>query len=241
MKKKLLILQFRTDKSLRHERDCFIKSGNFKKSDLHFVNILDSRSRLPMLDDLSSYCGVIIGGSGQTDICCWDDETKAKVVRIKKLVEKVINNDMPMLNICFGHQLVAYFLEGKVETDERQAETGTYEISLNPKGKQCPLFRDMPKHFYAVLGHKDSVTKLPVGANTLASSDRCHIESYRIKNNVYCVQFHPELDKKGMRYRLNLFPTYMHGKNIESILSNYKETEFASKVIANFRQFVLQN
>lgn len=241
MKKKILVFQFRTDKSLKHERDCIIENGNFKKSDLYFINVLNLRSKLPNLDELANYKGIIMGGSGQTDICCWSDETRAKVTRIKQLVQKAVRIDMPMLNICFGHQLIAYFLGGKVEADERQVETGTFEISLNSNGQICPLFRGIPTNFYAVLGHKDSVTKLPPGGVLLASSERCRIESYRINNNVYCVQFHPELDKNGMRYRLNLFPTYMKIKNIEKILIRFNETEFASIVVKNFKKLADSN
>jgi GMP synthase-like glutamine amidotransferase len=75
---------------------------------------------------------------------------------------------------------------------------------------------------------------LPEKTILLASSKKCGIEAYRIKNNIYGIQFHPELDKKGMKTRLELFPSYTKGKKIGEILSDYQPTPFAAKVIKNF-------
>lgn len=239
MKKKILVLQFRTDQSLKHERDCIIKSGNFNKNDLHFINVLNSKSKLPKAKDLSDYIGIITGGSGQVDISCWSKNIEAKIMKIKPLIKKAINNDMPMLNICFGHQLVAHFLSGVIKADSKQAETGTYKVFLNNNGKSCPIFKGIPKSFFATLGHKDSVMKLPNEAKLLAQSDRCGIQSYQIKNNIFCVQFHPELNKDGMKYRLKLFPSYAKEGNVDKILNKYKETPFATKLVKNFKELYM--
>ena len=271
MKKKILVLQFRTDESLKHERECIIKMGDLKKSDLHFLNVLNLKTKLPKVKNLAKYKGIMLGGSGQINISSWIKREKTRIKRIWPLLKAIIQNDLPMLNICFGHQLIAYFLNGDVKDNPRQAETGTYDIlpalksgvslqrrmtyqrsihlrsklrsvleccykiHLNETAKNCPLFKNIPDSFYAVLGHKDSVTNLPKGAKLLAFSDRCGIESYRIKNNIYSVQFHPEIDKNEVKTRLNLYPSYAKGGNVEKILKEYKETPFAKKIIINFK------
>lgn len=235
MAKKILVLQFRTDQSLKHERECIIKTGGFKKTDLLFLNVLNLRTKLPGVKNLTKYKGIILGGSGQVDISGWLIKDIAKIKRIKVLVRRAIRKDIPMLNICFGHQLIAKLLGGEVKLAPKQSETGTYKIYLNQAAKNCPLFKNIPNSFYAVLGHKDSVTKLPKGACLLAYSDKCGIEAYKIKNNIYSVQFHPEIDKEGVKTRLNLYPSYTKSGSIEKILKEYRETPFAKMVISNFK------
>lgn len=232
MDKKILVLQFRTGKSLIHERQCIIKSGNRKPSDFQFISILKPKIILP--NDLANYSGIILGGSGQVDISCWSKENQKKIVIIKPLLEKAISMDMPMLNICFGHQLIAYILGEKVKADEKQAETGTFKIYLNKDGEKSPIFKGIPESFYAVLGHKDSVVKLPKNTKLLAYSDKCSIQAYQLKNNIYCVQFHPELNKIDLKYRLNLFPRYRKEESTKEIMNKYNETPYSTKVVNNF-------
>lgn len=235
MKKKILVLQFRNDKSLTHERSCLISKNGFDKSDLHFVNVLNSRIRIPNTKELNNYRGIILGGSGEVNISDWKKEIKNKIEAIKPLVKQAIAQDIPMLNICFGHQLVAHLLGGKVEADARQAETGTSLVHLIKKGLKSPLFKDVPKSFWAVVGHKDSVAKLPSSAKILAHSDKCRIHAYQIKDNIFSVQFHPELDKAGIKFRLNLFPDYASREDHEKILKHYRPTPYAYKIIENFK------
>lgn len=241
MNKKILVLQFRTDKSLIHERSCIIQAGNFNEAELDFINILNPHDQTLKSINLDFYQGVILGGSGQVNISDWSLKRKEMILRVKPLLKEIIKQDMPMLNICFGHQLIVYILGGKVEADPNQAETGSSKIFLSENGIVNTIFKGIPKSFYAVEGHKDSVINLPKGAKLLAFSDKCKIESYQIKNNIYSVQFHPELDKNGMRFRLNLFPSYTKEKNIDEKLHNYKPTPFAVKVLKNFKNICRQN
>ncbi|MBU0647619.1 type 1 glutamine amidotransferase [Patescibacteria group bacterium] len=236
MEKNILVLQFRMDKSLAHERSCLLSMGGFNKSELHFVNVLDGRSRLPKLDELDEYRGVILGGAGAVNISDWSKEMKEKIMFIKPLVKRVIKKDLPMLNICFGHQLLIYFLGGKIEADDKQAETGTCEIHLTKEGLKSSLLAGLPKSFWAVVGHKDSVVRLPKGAKILAYSDACRVEAYQIKKNIFGVQFHPELDKEGMEFRLELFPSYASRKKRGKILRDYRETPLAAKVLRNYKE-----
>ncbi len=237
--KKKLVLQFRTDKSLIHERACIIQAGSFNEDELDFINILDRHSQAPASINLNLYRGVILGGSGEVSISNWSSERKKMILRSELLLKQIIKRGIPMLGICFGHQLISYILGGKIKADPNQAEIGAYEIFLTEKGMKSPLFRDLPKVFYAVEGHKDSVVSLPKNAVLLATSKRCGVEAYQIRNNIFGVQFHPELDKKGMKYRLNLFPDYTKGKNINEILNDYQETPFARKIVENFKIFIV--
>jgi len=238
MKKKIWVLQFRTDKSLYHERDCIVRSADLKESEILFFNLLDRRGKLPEIKDLKNCRGLILGGSGQIDISHWSQVNKTKILRIEPLLKEVVKRDIPTLNICFGHQLLSYILGSRIEADQNQAETGTYEVSLSRDGIKSLLFKGLSKSFYVVEGHKDSVMNLPKCAKILASSDKCVNQSYQLKNNIYSVQFHPELDKSDVKFRLNLFPRYAKGKNVNEELKNYKSTLYTAIILTNFINYI---
>lgn len=232
--RKLLVIQFRSGKSLQHEQECILRAGEWNEQEVEFVNTLSSENDVLTGTDLDLYKGVILGGSGQVNISDWSEDKKEKVLKAGPLIKQAIDQDKPLLGICFGHQLISYLLGGTVEADPKQAETGTFEINLNSNGVNTPLFAGLPNKFYATEGHKNSVTRLPTEAVLLAASKNCKVEAYRIKNNIYGVQFHPELDREGMKTRLELFPSYTKGKTIEEILADYQPTPYAKQVITNF-------
>lgn len=230
MIKPILLIQFRTDASMLHEQECIKKA--LGRRELVSVNILDENVVIP--ENLNDFAGFITGGSGEYNISDWPGQIKRKIERLRPVLEEIVESDLPLLSICFGHQLMAYWLGGEVKNDKAQAESGTVEIHLNKKGTDDRLFNDIPGNFYAVLGHKDSATKLPKGAKLLAYSDKCRIEAYKIKNNIYGVQFHPELDREGMLWRLSLYPSYAYIEKRKVIEKNLHEIPYATKVLHNF-------
>ena len=236
--KKILVLQFRTDKSLEHEIECICKAGGYTKDELYIVNVLDEKRFVPKPEELTNYKALITAASGQFNVTDWPVWVQRRVKPVVDIFNKAIELDFPTLAICFGFQVVAQLLGGKVERDDSQAETGTYKIYLTKEGRNSKLFKQMPKDFFAVLGHKDSVTKLPRNAVKLAYSDKCGVEAYRLGNNFYGLQFHPELDLDGLIWRLKLYPEYLKGKSLVDIRSEYSEIVHATKVVENFKALV---
>ena len=97
----------------------------------------------------------------------------------------------PMLGICYGLQVLAHSLKGKVERGlKREYGKGTLEI----KDKSCSLFRSLPKKIQVWNSHSDKLTKLPRGFKAVAvteNSDFAAIEDPKRKR--YGLQFHPEV------------------------------------------------
>ncbi len=236
MKKKILVLQFRTGKSLAHERKCLLKNGYFKKDNFKFVNILNPKKI--KIKNINSYTGVILGGSGEINISNWDKKIQSKIIKIKPILKKIIREDFPTLGICFGHQLIADLMGGKVVRHKDKAETGVYKICINKEGLRSPLFKNFPKTFFAVNGHNDSVVKIPKNAKLLASSKRCKIHALRIRQNIYTVQFHPELDEKEMYLRAGILKGYALKKQLIKRNINKKLTKMIFK---NFHTICVQN
>lgn len=214
--KKLLVVQFRTDSSLEHEKRCIKRITKLKKSQIEFFNVFDKKSSYKkLLEKIKEEKNpLIVAGSGQFYIIKQNDtksiQKKVDLMKEKvcEMLEYILEHPRPTLGLCFGHQLLAYCYGAKVIDDPKYAETGIYEVKLNKKGENSPLFEGMPSKFNSVIGHKDSVVEIPKNATLLASSKRCKVQALDYGNSIYTVQFHPELDMQGLKERLALYPSY---------------------------------
>jgi len=231
--KSILLIQFRSDETLLHERECF--NRYFRKGDIElgFLDILkDDFDFSSPKKILKNYQAIILGGSSEFYFSGNKKENeeifRGMLRRISSLVKYVLEKDLPTLGVCFGHQILGYFLGEKVVNDPGQAETGSFSVSLTKEGKESPIFCGLPQNFVAQFGHRDSLKGLPKGAKLLAKSKRCKVAAFSYKRNIYGVQFHPELTLKDVKFRLSLHPEYKEGKIplFSSILS--------SKILENF-------
>ena len=79
---------------------------------------------------------------------------------------------------------------------------------VTEEGQNDPLLEGLPKKFRALAGHKEACDETPPGAVLLASSDTCPVHMFRLKNNVYATQFHPEADAEAFIVRINTYKNY---------------------------------
>jgi len=98
---------------------------------------------------------------------------------------------LPVLGICFGVQLLAHFLGGKVEKGlKREYGKGTLRV----KDRRCRLFAKLPASLQVWNSHGDKLTQLPAGFKPVAvteNSEFAAIEDRR--RNFFGLQFHPEV------------------------------------------------
>ena len=110
-----------------------------------------------------------------------------------------VQQQTPVLGICYGHQLLAHALGGEVGPNEVGREMGTVRIHLHPAAQEDPLFARLPASFAAQATHLQSVLRPPAGATVLAHNehDACH--AFRWGDAAWGVQFHPEFSAGHMR------------------------------------------
>jgi GMP synthase (glutamine-hydrolysing) len=98
---------------------------------------------------------------------------------------------IPVLGICYGLQLMAHFLGGKVEHGDRR-EFGPGQLHL--KRKDCALFTGLGDHFDIWNSHGDKLTKLPRGFHVVGTSDNSpYAVIEQPQKKFYGLQFHPEV------------------------------------------------
>jgi len=132
-----------------------------------------------------TYDAVVISGS-QTAV--YDDLDW--IHDLTSWVRAVHRADVPVLGICWGHQLLAQALGGRV------VDMGEHELgyrTVHQRGED-PLFAGAPASFTAFQTHSDRVAELPSGAVELARNDH-GIQAFKLGSR-YGVQFHPEYDRE---------------------------------------------
>ena len=124
---------------------------------------------------------------------------------------------VPVLGVCFGHQLLCETRGVSVVKNPRGREIGTVEVQLTAEGAGDPLFawagepkagsresdgggagRAAPR-IAVQATHVDAVYPIPAGATLLASNENTPVQALRFQEHVASVQFHPELRPETMR------------------------------------------
>ncbi len=104
------------------------------------------------------------------------------------LPEFVLNSHLPVLGICYGMQLLAHTLGGKVSASS-QHEYGSAEITLVQENKLIP---NEIRNVW--MSHGDRVEEMPIGFALLATSDTCPMAAMGDETRcLYAIQFHPEV------------------------------------------------
>lgn len=109
-------------------------------------------------------------------------------------LDRIINK-IPILGICYGAQLIADSLGGKVE---RSAKREYGKAKLNQVATQDILWHDVEKDSQVWMSHADTITAIPNGFELLANTESIDIAAFKSKDKtyrypVYCLQFHPEV------------------------------------------------
>lgn len=232
MKKDVLVLQFRTDQSLEHERDCFNQAFDSFAPRFQFVNAIEDNLEKVNLDE---YNGVILGGSGEF---CFSEGAGEGGWRsgVENLLDKVFERNIHTLGVCLGAQLLTLHQGGDITDEEKYRESGVYQVSLNEKSQECDIFSRVDKDFHATLAHKDTPINIPENFVPLAESDSVSCQAFKVSNKpIWGTLFHPELNQERLDYRLKLYPSYLENEDLYNrVMKNFADTSHSSKVLHHF-------
>ncbi|HVE87498.1 MAG TPA: glutamine amidotransferase [Myxococcales bacterium] len=106
---------------------------------------------------------------------------------------------VPVLGVCFGHQLLGMVMGVPVVKSPAGREIGTVEVALTEEGWRDPLFEGLPARFPIQTTHEDVVPVLPPGARLLAKNEAAAVQAMALGKYLRGVQFHPELSAEGVK------------------------------------------
>ncbi|GDY25209.1 glutamine amidotransferase-related protein [Agarivorans sp. Toyoura001] len=144
------------------------------------------------LPKLNQFDGFLITGSRHN---AYDQQPW--ILQLVSWVQQCEQLQRPLAGICFGHQIIARALGGKVEKSAKGWGLGVAANNLLQKPSWVsPSLEDedtaKAEPFRILVSHQDQVTQLPPQAELLASSDFCPNFMYQIDQHILAIQGHPE-------------------------------------------------
>ena len=179
--------------------------------------------------------GAVITGSSAfvTDRPEWSE--RAGVWLLEALEQQT-----PVLGICYGHQLLAQVLGGELGMNTRGREIGMIEVELTSAGRADELFEGSPSALRFSSSHRQSVLRLPEGAALLASSRSTENQAFRVGERAWGVQFHPEWDADVMRSYLEARRETLAEEGLDPtrLLAAATPSEHGPRILRRFAQLL---
>ena len=155
----------------------------------------DRGERLPSGDEVQAYdAAVVLGGTMDS----WDDAHHPWFPATRSLLRAAADRGVPVLAICLGHQLGAQAFGGEVGRNPAGQTAAVVPVGWTDAAYADPLLgaiaRETRGAAVAVHHNSDVVTRLPDGAEVLATAPDGSPQATRLAGSVWGVQCHPEAD-----------------------------------------------
>lgn len=145
-----------------------------------------------------------------------------------KIKWSIEDTKVPILGICYGHQLIAHKIGGEIESGSNK-EYGYTEINC---GNETGILADTAPKQKVWMSHGDHVVKLPKGYEILASTEQVPVAAYKSSDNmIFGVQFHPEVSHT--EYGSKILDNFL---NICTDRRDWKVDNFKNELIVSVRK-----
>ena len=153
-------------------------------------------------------------------------------------LKQAVQAGLPILGVCYGHQLLAHALGGEVGPNPNGRQIGTVTTKMLNAAKGDPLLGYLPIQFLAQTSHSEAVLTLPPNAERLATSPLDDNFAIRFSENAWGVQFHPEFSGPVMSEYINCRADVIRAEGLspEQLLGNIADTRLAKSVLKKFAE-----
>jgi GMP synthase (glutamine-hydrolysing) len=209
--------------------DWILAGMGIRRSSARIVPVFKG-SRPPEIKTIS---GIVITGSPYpvTNKTAWSERTAL-------WLSTAASQEIPILGICYGHQILAYSLGGRIADTLLGPEYGTIKIKLTEAAKDDPLFSNLSGTFEIQSSHYQAVIDLPHKAILLGASKVDPHAAYRYGEHVWGVQFHPEFDAEITAAYIHHHRERIEKSNLDfrTLLSNCRDTNSGKMILRNFAE-----
>ncbi|WP_181357359.1 type 1 glutamine amidotransferase [Stenomitos frigidus] len=164
-----------------------------KKAQIPF-RYLDTSQGEILTEPVSHYSHIVILGG---TVSAYEDDRYPFLQTEFKLLETAIAQEIPLLGICLGSQILARVLGARVYRGESGREAGWCDLELTEMGQEDVLFQGFPDQFKVFESHQDTF-ELPSHCVHLATSNMYPNQAFRYGNAVWAIQFHLEMDEHAL-------------------------------------------
>lgn len=197
------------------------------------------KQRLGQLD-LRDYSGIILCGSPFTSTDSQEQKTdvqKRVEEDLHTLLDVLVAEDFPFLGACYGVGSLAIH-QGAVVDNTYGEAVHAIDITFTEEGQKDPLAAGLPPVVKGFVGHKEAVRQLPSHATLLATGVDCPVQMFRIQENLYATQFHPEMDFAGLAHRVHVYKHngYFEPHEVDAIIKLVENEDVSGshRVLTNF-------
>ena len=185
---------------------------------------------LPERDAMKEYSGVIITGSGAmvSHRLDWSERTA------RWLADVVTADALPVLGVCYGHQLLAHALGGRVGPNPHGRRIGTRSVEI--VDRHDALLGELAPQTRFHVTHEEAVLEKPSDAVLVARADGDGLHALRLGPRAWGVQFHPEFSADIMRCYIEARAEAIDAEGLDSraLLQAVEQTPAGSRVLGNF-------
>lgn len=205
MAKPFLIIQLRPeDSTADNEFAALLKYGKLQSNNV--TRVRAEQYGLPEIN-VDDYSGIIVGGS-PFDVTTPEHKKSAIQRKLEaqfnQLFDQIVAQDFPFLGCCSGNGLLGNYL-GTTMSGRFAEPVCCKTVTITSEGQNDPLLSGFPRQIRVLLGHKEACDELPTGSELLIQGQDCPIQMFRLKNNIYATQFHPEGDADGFALRIRVY------------------------------------
>jgi GMP synthase (glutamine-hydrolysing) len=152
-------------------------------------------------------------------------------------LREAVDRKLPLLAVCYGHQLLAHALGGTVGYNPTGRHAGSSLIELTEEAVRDPLFGVFESPMAVHVSHSQRVLDLPAEAVLLARCERDPYHAFRVGECAWGVQFHPEFSAETARdyIRIRSGTIAAEGLDPDALLRGVRETADGERLLRRFR------
>ena len=143
--------------------------------------------------------------------------------------KEILNTGIPVLGICYGHQLTAYMAGGEIKSAGSISEYGKTDVYT----KKCDLFDGVAEKSVCWMSHTDYVSGVPAGFEVIAHTDNCPCAAMAdFCRRIYGVQFHPEVTHT--EYGTQILKNFIF--SVCGCKGDWKMDDFIEKTVEKYKK-----